>query len=213
LVAWLRSAFNPSSSSTTATPHATSESKANPAPSDNNDNDKAGLFSQAQASAHEAIIYPVYAYSTSISNTGNPIGDSLPDASQLSLYRGPTTSEQDTPTPTTTTNQTTASTMATDEDYAAFLEKANQPTSSSVATSAKTSKGFTGKSVDTREAVPEVLRGVESVYVSEADEEFVPVSLGWRGEGGEIDVGMLSFAIMHGKRRAWHGSRSYASQE
>lgn len=81
--------------------------------------------------------------------------------------------------------------MASDDDYAAFLEKANQPTSSSAQQTMK-SKGFTEKSIDTNEPVPSVLQEVQSVYISEADEEFVPVSLGWSGKSGEkIDIGML----------------------
>jgi len=83
--------------------------------------------------------------------------------------------------------------MASDEDYAAFLEKANQPTSSATTQQTKKSKGFTTKSVDTQEPVPTVLQEVQSVYVSEADEEFVPVSLGWSGKGGKIDIGMLRY--------------------
>lgn len=88
--------------------------------------------------------------------------------------------------------------MASDEDYAAFLEKTNQPTSLNSASTQQigNNKGFTAKTVDTEQPVPKVLQDVESVYVSEADEEFVPVSLGWSGKGGKVDLGTLSKDII-----------------
>ncbi|EOD50202.1 hypothetical protein GTA08_BOTSDO00334 [Neofusicoccum parvum] len=67
--------------------------------------------------------------------------------------------------------------MASDEDYAAFLDKANQDTGAPA--SAK-SKSFTTKAVDS--AVPQVLQQIEEYYVSDADEPFEPVSLKWDGD-------------------------------
>jgi len=99
--------------------------------------------------------------------------------------------------------------MASDEDYAAFLEKANQPTGSAPTQQMKKSKGFTETSVDTQEPVPKVLQQVQSVYVSEADEEFVPVSLRWNGKDGKIDIGMF---YLHDGERDKHESLHYSSE-
>ncbi|TLD36968.1 hypothetical protein E2P81_ATG02750 [Venturia nashicola] len=69
--------------------------------------------------------------------------------------------------------------MASDEDYAAFLDKANQDPSGGKA-SAQSSKKAGTKSVDTE--VPKVLEQVEEYYTSDADEPFEPVSLKWKGD-------------------------------
>ncbi|KAF2258742.1 hypothetical protein CC78DRAFT_525806 [Lojkania enalia] len=78
--------------------------------------------------------------------------------------------------------------MSSDADYASFLEKANQNTSSVSATTAQASNYGT-KSVDDGVEVPEVLRGREEVYVSDADEEFVGVGL--RFGGSAVGAGTL----------------------
>lgn len=67
--------------------------------------------------------------------------------------------------------------MASDEDYAAFLDKANQDTGT---TASAQSKSFKTKAVDTE--VPHVLQQVEEYYISDADEPFEPVSLKWDGD-------------------------------
>ena len=72
--------------------------------------------------------------------------------------------------------------MASDEDYSAFLDKANQDTGASKnasTQSTKTSKPST-KSVDTD--VPAPLQKIEQYYTSDADEPFEPVSLKWDGK-------------------------------
>lgn len=83
--------------------------------------------------------------------------------------------------------------MASDTDYAAFLERANAPTGGTNEARAQGSKkGFTANSVNTAEPVPQVLLQVESVFVSETDEEFAPVSLALEGKGvkgGKIGAG------------------------
>jgi hypothetical protein len=76
--------------------------------------------------------------------------------------------------------------MASDADYAAFLEKANQDTGSADAT-AQQSKKVGTKSVDT--AVPEVLQRVEEYYVSDADEPFEPVSLKFKDGSRGVSAG------------------------
>lgn len=68
--------------------------------------------------------------------------------------------------------------MASDEDYTAFLEKANQDTGASKLSSASGTAAT--KAVDTE--VPEGLKKVEAYYVSDADEPFEPVSLKWKGK-------------------------------
>ncbi|KAJ9649413.1 hypothetical protein H2199_000188 [Coniosporium tulheliwenetii] len=69
--------------------------------------------------------------------------------------------------------------MASDEDYASFLEKANQDTSSKRASTQ--SKTVKTKAVDTE--IPPSLLDVEEYYISDADEPFEPVSLKWDGDG------------------------------
>jgi hypothetical protein len=67
--------------------------------------------------------------------------------------------------------------MASDEDYSNFLDKANQDTGASRASTQPRSKPVGTKSLDTD--VPKHLEGIEEYYVSEADEPFEPVSLQW----------------------------------
>lgn len=81
--------------------------------------------------------------------------------------------------------------MASDEDYAAFLEKANQDPSDGKA-SAQSGKKPGTKSVDTE--VPKALEQVDEYYTSDADEPFEPVSLKWKGD--ELpSAGMFVFWI------------------
>ncbi len=79
--------------------------------------------------------------------------------------------------------------MATDDEYMAFLDKANRDPSEGYAQAATTTGGGSGggaelKATDAGVEVPPALaaaaRGV--VYVSDADEEFVPVALRFAGE-------------------------------
>lgn len=77
--------------------------------------------------------------------------------------------------------------MASDDDYMAFLNKANQDPSEGYAkkpTTAAAEQGF--KTTDAGVEVPAMLLKVagDSFYVSDADEPFVPVSLSWN-EGGK----------------------------
>jgi hypothetical protein len=69
-----------------------------------------------------------------------------------------------------------ASTMS-DEDYEAFLNKANQDVGGATAQSKK-SVGI--KAVDTE--IPQGLEKVNEVFVSDADEPFEPVSLKYSGD-------------------------------
>jgi len=64
-----------------------------------------------------------------------------------------------------------------DDAYSSFLDKANQDTSASKASTQ--SKSVSTKAVDTE--VPATLQSVEQYYTSEADEPFEPVSLEWGG--------------------------------
>jgi hypothetical protein len=86
--------------------------------------------------------------------------------------------------------------MGSDEDYASFLNKANERTGGQASTESKTKKAST-KAVDTE--VPKVLEEVEEYYVSEADEPFEPVSLKWDGDGvpdaGTFYTHTLSIAV------------------
>lgn len=74
--------------------------------------------------------------------------------------------------------------MASDDAYAAFLERANQDPMQGRTHAAAARPNRELKSVDEGEEVPRVLgdatRG--KFYVSEADEGFVPVCLRWTGD-------------------------------
>jgi len=67
--------------------------------------------------------------------------------------------------------------MASDEDYSNFLDKVNQDTSTSKASTQLKSKAVGTESLNTD--VPKQLEGIEEYYISEADEPFEPVSLQW----------------------------------
>ncbi|PHH85539.1 hypothetical protein CDD83_278 [Cordyceps sp. RAO-2017] len=76
--------------------------------------------------------------------------------------------------------------MASDEDYMAFLDKANKDAGEGDARAQQQQKPGRAvfKAVDDEGAVPQVLRDVaaKSVYTSEADEPFEAVSLKWDGD-------------------------------
>ncbi|KAI0137239.1 hypothetical protein BJ170DRAFT_678090 [Xylariales sp. AK1849] len=74
--------------------------------------------------------------------------------------------------------------MASDEDYMAFLDKANEDPSEGYAKPAGGKQEF--KATDAGVQVPAVLKDVvkNAFYVSDADEPFVPVCLKW-DEGGK----------------------------
>jgi len=83
-------------------------------------------------------------------------------------------------------------TMASDEDYTAFLEKANQTTSSTANTqSSSHSKSLTTNTVNT--TVPTTLNKIEAYYTSDTDERFEPVALQYAG--GELDKGQFFYII------------------
>jgi hypothetical protein len=71
--------------------------------------------------------------------------------------------------------------MASDEDYASFLDKANEDPSAGVA---KTSGKAQLKAVDSGVEVPAGLKTAtrDAFYVSDADEPFVPVALKHAGK-------------------------------
>ncbi|KAI9677721.1 MAG: hypothetical protein M1829_002493 [Trizodia sp. TS-e1964] len=72
--------------------------------------------------------------------------------------------------------------MSSDEAYAAFLNQANQASSSSASTTAASfpSAAPSAHSI-TNAPIPTELRHVDAYYTSEADEPFEPVSLRWAG--------------------------------
>jgi len=70
--------------------------------------------------------------------------------------------------------------MASDEDYSAFLDKANQDTG---AAKNPPAQGKAPVVTMNQKDVHPAIRAVDEVYVSESDEPFEPVSLDW--EGGE----------------------------
>ena len=80
--------------------------------------------------------------------------------------------------------------MSSDADYASFLEKANQPTSSASTQSASQSrtKGLSTKSVEVENLPSTLKEGLEDLYyVSDADEPFELVGLKWDGGKGALN--------------------------
>jgi len=75
--------------------------------------------------------------------------------------------------------------MASDEDYIAFLDKANEDPSTGVANTQSKNKKVELKAVDSGVEVPAVLKKAteDAFYVSDADEPFVPVCLKGAGKG------------------------------
>lgn len=76
---------------------------------------------------------------------------------------------------------TTTRTMASDDAYMAFLNKANADLDKGRAEQSATETGLDTKTVDADEQIPASLSDVEMYYVSETDEPFEPVVLRWEG--------------------------------
>ena len=77
--------------------------------------------------------------------------------------------------------------MADDKAYEDFLDRANEGVGGVQAQDG--AKAYKTRAVNV--AVPGALEGVEAYYVSEADEPFEVVSLGFGG--GEVGAGMFIF--------------------
>lgn len=85
--------------------------------------------------------------------------------------------------------------MASDEEYAAFLNKASDDLTGSASTQSKTaSKGAQHTRVTTAQ-VPDVLHKVDAIYESDADEPFEPVSLKRTSGKGALTVGEVKELI------------------
>ncbi|KAI1740471.1 hypothetical protein F4680DRAFT_89204 [Xylaria scruposa] len=96
-------------------------------------------------------------------------------------YRHPPTS----PSRPRTFITTSAAKMASDEDYMAFLDKANKdPNEGQAKSQSKSKEGF--KATDDGAQIPTAIQNAtkDAFYVSDADEPFVPVCLAW-DEGGK----------------------------
>jgi hypothetical protein len=85
-------------------------------------------------------------------------------------------------------SQTPRLNMSSDQEYANFLEKANQDTGSS-SNEVKTSGFAQTKAVDS--AVPKSLKSVDAFYQSDTDEPFEPVALKY-GKQDSIKQGQIS---------------------
>ncbi|KAI1318735.1 hypothetical protein F5Y16DRAFT_391621 [Xylariaceae sp. FL0255] len=78
------------------------------------------------------------------------------------------------------------STMASDEDYMAFLDKANQdPNEGYTKPQSKGTSGGEFKTLDDGAKVPAAISSAtkDAFYISDADEPFVPVVLSWDEDG------------------------------
>ncbi|TPX13166.1 uncharacterized protein E0L32_006366 [Thyridium curvatum] len=95
--------------------------------------------------------------------------------------------------------------MSSDQDYAAFLDKANQDPSEGKTAAQASGAGGGKKAAEFRTtesgvAVPEALRKAAQgkFYTSDADEPFVPFALRWEGgEGGLPDEEQFATLIRH----------------
>ena len=87
--------------------------------------------------------------------------------------------------------------MASDEDYAAFLDKANEDPNAGVSKTQSSGK-IQLKAVDHGAEVPAVLKKVtkDAFYVSDADEPFEPVCLKLGKGKGLPDEGILLCAMI-----------------
>ncbi|KAF4961901.1 hypothetical protein FSARC_9977 [Fusarium sarcochroum] len=72
--------------------------------------------------------------------------------------------------------------MSNDDDYMAFLNKANQDTGAGAATQNKTTFKAKDQGIEVPKAISDVCK--KAVYTSDADEPFEEVSLKWQGKNG-----------------------------
>jgi hypothetical protein len=70
--------------------------------------------------------------------------------------------------------------MSSDQDYEAFLNKANQDSTEAKASSQSKSKSVGIQAVNT--TVPKSLEKVDEMFVSDSDEPFEPISLKYDGK-------------------------------
>ncbi|KAM4059953.1 hypothetical protein HRG_002428 [Hirsutella rhossiliensis] len=91
--------------------------------------------------------------------------------------------------------------MASDEDYMAFLDKANKDVGGGQAPAQQQSSGGKGvfKALDEGSPVPKAIKDISPrpFYESDTDEPFEPVSLKWDGEGGLPDEVEFAKLIHH----------------
>ncbi|KAM3427729.1 hypothetical protein MY4824_009270 [Beauveria thailandica] len=88
--------------------------------------------------------------------------------------------------------------MSSDQDYMAFLNKANKDADEAHAKSSKTARAQL-KTLDAGQTAPQGIVEVckEAVYTSDADEPFEPVSLKFTGAGGLPDEEEFAELIEH----------------
>ncbi|KAG8669877.1 hypothetical protein FPOAC2_09218 [Fusarium poae] len=72
--------------------------------------------------------------------------------------------------------------MSNDDDYMAFLNKANQDTGASASTQDRTTFKAKDHGAEVHKAIVDVCK--KAVYTSDADEPFEEVSLKWQGSNG-----------------------------
>jgi hypothetical protein len=91
-----------------------------------------------------------------------------------------------------------------DDAYASFLDKANEDVSKPKSGGAQTRSAAKQKpkTVDEGLKVPSHLEKVDAVYVTDADEDFVPVALKWDGDGLPSD-GMYCVFSSVSRRDLW----------
>lgn len=162
-------------------------------------------FFSSQRGEYDAIRGSYSRRSSQTTNTTISTGDATAQYEVLTT----TTTQQQQQQQTTATTRTTAAAaaakdMASDEDYMAFLNKANKDADEAHAYAAETVRAQAGaraqlKTLDAGETAPQVIADVckQAVYTSDADEPFKEVSLRWKGQGGLPDEGMfISISIL-----------------
>ncbi|RDW82069.1 hypothetical protein BP6252_03181 [Coleophoma cylindrospora] len=148
-------------------------------------------FEEGLYDEHLASTAPPTTTKEAVATDGNLVPDS---ASAARIERAATAGtaaaavSTNTPASPPLPQQSTATgTMASDEDYAAFLDKANQDPSEGMSDKPQVKMAGNGKlefkAMDSGAKVPPVLDQLQAYYISDADEEFVPVCLKFSGKG------------------------------
>ncbi|KAJ9300856.1 hypothetical protein DTO271G3_2020 [Paecilomyces variotii] len=86
--------------------------------------------------------------------------------------------------------------MSSDDNYLAFLNKANEDLNAGRVAPQQTSNAVRTQSVDVDVTVPAPLRAIDTYYVSETDEPFEPVVLKWEGASRGVWPGPSQFSYL-----------------
>lgn len=114
------------------------------------------------------LIFATAAWSTSLATCGDVY---------THLWYLNKSDECDSPSAPISESNPTSTTMASDEDYSTFLDKASSDTKSARSVSAQSHTNKKQHTTVTTSSVPGPLKDIKATYTSDADEPFEPVSL------------------------------------